>query len=145
MSADPLSPEGVPTDATLHLDHASPASPDVIINISADSTAAFAAWAMGSSAAAEQHHTGELPRACPPRHLLPSIREEDASACSPEPDPAALPDQAVTPSREITPALRRRSGRASSAAMGPTPVRMQSRPPKGTSQRMHAGHNQGVV
>ena len=125
MRADPQSPEGIPTDATLHFDYASPASPDVIININADSTAAFAAWAMGSSAGEQQQLTGELPSACPPGRVLPSIREEEPSACSPEPNLAA-PVQAVTPSREITPALRRRSGRASSVAMGPTPVRMQS-------------------
>lgn len=46
-----LSPEGVPTDATCALAEpaVSPPGPDVIVNINADSTAAFAAWAMGSA------------------------------------------------------------------------------------------------
>lgn len=33
------------------LDFGSPASPDVIINVNADSTAAFSAWAMGGGSA----------------------------------------------------------------------------------------------
>lgn len=46
-----LSPEGVPTEATCALAElaVSPPGPDVIVNINADSTAAFAAWAMGST------------------------------------------------------------------------------------------------
>lgn len=50
IRADPVSPEGVAADATVHWGAASPESPDVIINVSADNTAAFSAWAMGTGA-----------------------------------------------------------------------------------------------
>ncbi len=51
LRAVALSPEGVPTDATCALAEpgVSPPGPDVIVNINADSTAAFSAWAMGSA------------------------------------------------------------------------------------------------
>lgn len=48
--AEPASPEGVAADATAHWGAAAAQSPDVIINVSADSTAAFSAWAMGTRA-----------------------------------------------------------------------------------------------
>ena len=53
LRAVALSPEGVPTDATCALAEpaVSPPGPDVIVNINADSTAAFSAWAMGSAGA----------------------------------------------------------------------------------------------
>ena len=50
IHADPASPEGVAADATVHWGAAPPESPDVIINVSADNTAAFSAWAMGTGA-----------------------------------------------------------------------------------------------
>lgn len=50
IHADPASPEGVAADATVHWGAGPPESPDVIINVSADNTAAFSAWAMGTGA-----------------------------------------------------------------------------------------------
>lgn len=115
--AEPHSPEGVPADATVRLDDGcgSPPSPDVIINVGADTTLAFAAWAMGSDGvggggdAAGCAPAGGAP---PP---LPSIQEEPdvGDGCaSPEVVRAEAAAGLVTPSREITPELRRRSVRA---------------------------------
>ncbi len=50
VHADTASPEGVAADATAHWGAAEAQSPDVIINVSADNTAAFSAWAMGTRA-----------------------------------------------------------------------------------------------
>ena len=58
--ADPASPEGVAADATLHWGAAVPQSPDVIINVSADNTAAFSAWAMGTSRCSIGDLTGAM-------------------------------------------------------------------------------------
>ncbi|BDA48546.1 probable Bromodomain adjacent to zinc finger domain protein 2B at C-terminar half [Coccomyxa sp. Obi] len=101
------SPEGVPTDATVALDFGSPPSPDVIINVNADSTAAFSAWAMGGGSAGcgGRRSLGDTMTGG-----LPCILEEAPEDCSASPPPAMQ----VTPSREITPMLRRRSGRTSS-------------------------------
>ncbi|CAL8463591.1 g3125 [Coccomyxa elongata] len=101
------SPEGVPTDATVALDFGSPPSPDVIINVNADSTAAFSAWAMGGGSAGcgGRRSLGDTMTGG-----LPCILEEAPEDCCASPPPAMQ----VTPSREITPMLRRRSGRTSS-------------------------------
>ncbi len=50
VHADPASPEGVAADATAYWGETAAQSPDVIINVSADNTAAFSAWAMGTRA-----------------------------------------------------------------------------------------------
>ncbi|KAK9917599.1 hypothetical protein WJX75_006241 [Coccomyxa subellipsoidea] len=104
---EPRSPEGVPTDATVALDFGSPSSPDVIINVNADSTAAFSAWAMGSSGLSGN---GRRSLGDTLTGGLPSILEEAPEDCAASPPPAMQ----VTPSREITPMLCRRSGRTSS-------------------------------
>lgn len=83
-----MSPEGVPTDVTTQLDLASPASPDVIINVNADSTAAFSAWAMGGGGglaprmSLDDTMTGSLMQG------LPSITEEASEDCAASPPPA---------------------------------------------------------
>ncbi|KAK9837514.1 hypothetical protein WJX81_008059 [Elliptochloris bilobata] len=114
-----LSPEGVPTDATCALaePEASPPGPDVIVNINADSTAAFSAWAMGSAGAMQEDEAAGEPAA--PMELgevapaqVGALAARTGGALSRAAGAAA----GMTPSREVTPQLRRRSMRGSTAA-----------------------------
>lgn len=67
------------------LDFGSPSSPDVIINVNADSTAAFSAWAMGSSglSGGGRRSLGDTLTGG-----LPSILEEAPEDCAASPPPA---------------------------------------------------------
>jgi hypothetical protein len=71
----------------MQLDLASPPSPDVIINVNADSTAAFAAWAMGGGQA-PRHSMGDTLTGSIMQGL-PSITEEAPEDCAASPPPAA--------------------------------------------------------
>lgn len=133
------SPEGVPTDATCALAElaASPPGPDVIVNINADSTAAFAAWAMGSAAdaAVPSDDTGAAAEAGSFAGEPEAVGEGSEFGAAGQPQapraPAALLSAeraargagggagaaaGMTPSREVTPQLRRRSSRVTAAA-----------------------------
>jgi hypothetical protein len=125
MSAEPASPEGVAVDATLDFGMASPADADMVVNVGADSTAAFSEWAMGAAA----HEGGAVDMPCLTGPLA-TIAEglepvgDGGSSADGSPEPTLAPAAgAVTPSRELTPPLRRRSGHVSSVEVEPTPVR----------------------
>ncbi len=117
----------MPTDATCALagPDVSPPGPDVIVNVNADSTASFAAWAMGSAAPADSAPAldklaggaggaGAL-AGLPGGSLLGA--PSDAQGGGVPGGGAAPPAAGMTPSREVTPQLRRRSARVSAVAV----------------------------